>query len=52
MEKRDISSNNVSGLSHLKEKNHNKSFYQLCQHMMPNYHQVEFDLRVFNSVGD
>ena len=37
----------VHELAHLKEKDHNKSFYQLCQHMMPDYHQVEFDLRVY-----
>jgi hypothetical protein len=34
-------------LAHLKEKDHNKAFYKLCQHMMPNYHQVEFDVRVY-----
>lgn len=34
-------------LAHLKEKQHNKAFYQLCRHMEPNYHQLEFDLRVY-----
>ena len=37
----------VHELAHLKEKQHNKAFYQLCQHMMPDYHQVEFDVRVY-----
>jgi predicted metal-dependent hydrolase len=34
-------------LSHLKEKDHNKAFYQLCQHIEPNYIQLEFDLRLY-----
>jgi predicted metal-dependent hydrolase len=34
-------------LAHLKEKEHNKAFYKLCQHIMPSYHQVEFDVRVY-----
>jgi len=37
----------VHELAHLKEKQHNKAFYQLCQHMLPDYHQIEFDVRVF-----
>ncbi|WP_432460603.1 MULTISPECIES: M48 metallopeptidase family protein [unclassified Agarivorans] len=37
----------VHELAHLKEKEHNKAFYQLCQHMLPNYHQLEFDTRVY-----
>lgn len=37
----------VHELAHLKEKEHNKAFYQLCQHMLPDYHQIEFDLRVY-----
>lgn len=37
----------VHELAHLKEKDHNKSFYQLCQHMLPDYHQLEFDMRLF-----
>lgn len=28
----------VHELAHLKEKNHNKIFYNLCCHMEPNYH--------------
>jgi predicted metal-dependent hydrolase len=37
----------VHELAHLNEKQHNKAFYQLCQHMQPEYHQVEFDVRVY-----
>ncbi|MCK4622272.1 MAG: M48 family metallopeptidase [Desulfuromonadales bacterium] len=37
----------VHELAHLKEKDHNKAFYQLCEHMEPNYHQLEFDLRIY-----
>ncbi|MCC4631785.1 M48 family metallopeptidase [Xanthomonas dyei] len=34
-------------LAHLKEADHNKAFYQLCNHMTPDYHQLEFDLRLY-----
>ena len=37
----------VHELAHLKEKDHNKSFYQLCRHMQPDYHQLEFDTRLY-----
>jgi len=37
----------VHELAHSKEKEHNKAFYKLCQHMLPNYHQLEFELRIF-----
>lgn len=37
----------VHELAHLKEVEHNKAFYQLCEHMQPDYHQREFDLRVY-----
>ena len=37
----------VHELAHLKEAEHNKSFYQLCTHMEPDYHQLEFDLRLY-----
>jgi predicted metal-dependent hydrolase len=42
----------VHELAHLKEKDHNKAFYQLCQHMEPNYLQYEFDLRLHLTVQD
>jgi hypothetical protein len=37
----------VHELAHIKEREHDKAFYQLCQHMEPDYHQLEFDLRVY-----
>lgn len=37
----------VHELAHLKEKEHNKAFYQLCEYMEPAYHQLEFDTRLF-----
>ena len=37
----------VHELSHFREKDHNKSFYQLCRHIEPQYHQFEFDLRLY-----
>ncbi len=36
----------VHELAHLREREHNKAFYQLCRHMLPDYHQIEFDLRL------
>ena len=37
----------VHELAHLKEKDHNKVFYKLCNHMLPDYHQLEFEVRVY-----
>ena len=37
----------VHELAHLKEREHNKPFYQLCTHMAPDYHRWEFDLRLY-----
>ena len=37
----------VHELAHLKEKAHDKAFYKLCCHMQPDYHQVEFDTRLY-----
>ena len=37
----------VHELAHLKQQEHNKPFYQLCTHMAPDYHQLEFDLRLY-----
>lgn len=37
----------VHELAHLKASEHNKAFYQLCLNMEPDYHQFEFELRVY-----
>jgi hypothetical protein len=37
----------IHELAHLKEKDHDKSFYKLCYHMEPNYGQIEFDIRLY-----
>jgi predicted metal-dependent hydrolase len=37
----------VQELAHLKERAHDKAFYALCTHMAPDYHQLEFDLRLY-----
>ena len=37
----------VHELAHLKERDHGKAFYGLCERMEPNYHQYEFDLRLY-----
>ncbi len=42
----------VHELAHLKESDHNKAFYQLCCHMEPDYHQYEFDLRLYLAARD
>ena len=39
----------VHELAHFKESAHDKHFYQLCRHMAPDYHQLEFDVRVYLS---
>ncbi len=37
----------VHELAHLKEKDHSRAFYKLCTSMEPDYHQLEFDLRLY-----
>jgi predicted metal-dependent hydrolase len=37
----------VHELAHIKERAHDKAFYQLCRHMEPDYPQLEFDLRAY-----
>jgi predicted metal-dependent hydrolase len=37
----------VHELAHLKAREHDKAFYALCRHMEPDYHQLEFDLRLW-----
>jgi predicted metal-dependent hydrolase len=33
-------------------REHDKAFYALCTHMQPDYHQVEFDLRLYLTAKD
>lgn len=42
----------VHELAHLKEKDHSKAFYKLCVSMEPDYHQIEFDLRLYLTYMD
>jgi hypothetical protein len=37
----------VHELAHLKERAHDKAFYQLCSYMEPGYHQLEFEVRMY-----
>ena len=37
----------VHELAHLKEGEHDRAFYSLCMRMEPDYHQIEFDLRLW-----
>ena len=37
----------VHELAHLREKQHNKAFYKLCEYMESGYHQLEFDMRLY-----
>ncbi|MEO8922011.1 MAG: YgjP-like metallopeptidase domain-containing protein, partial [Caldimonas sp.] len=37
----------VHELAHLKVRDHDKAFYALCTHMEPDYHQLEFDVRLW-----
>tara|TARA_B110000483_G_C18191290_1_gene541068 strand:- start:899 stop:1435 length:537 start_codon:yes stop_codon:yes gene_type:complete len=42
----------VHELAHLNEKDHDKAFYRLCQNMEPDYHQLEFDFRVYMAADE
>lgn len=37
----------VHELAHMKEREHDKAFYALYRHMEPDYHRLEFDLRLY-----
>ncbi len=37
----------VHELAHLKQRDHDRAFYALCEHMEADYHQLEFDLRLY-----
>lgn len=34
-------------LAHIQIKPRDKAFYQLCEHMLPDYHHLEFEMRVY-----
>ena len=42
----------VHELAHIKEREHGKAFYALCTHMQADYHQLEFDVRVWLTALD
>jgi hypothetical protein len=37
----------VHELAHIRVRDHDKAFYQLCRHMAPDYAQLEFELRAY-----
>ena len=37
----------VHELAHLREREHGKAFYALCTHMAADYHQLEFETRLW-----
>jgi UTP pyrophosphatase len=42
----------VHELAHLRERDHSKSFYKLCTHIEPEYHSLEFDMRLWLALQD
>jgi predicted metal-dependent hydrolase len=42
----------VHELAHIKERQHDKAFYKLCTYMAPDYHQLEFDVRLYLTYTD
>ena len=42
----------VHELAHMKERDHDKDFYALCTHMEPDYHQLEFDFRLWLAASE
>ena len=42
----------VHELAHLREREHNKAFYTLCRHLDADYHQLEFDTRLWLTALD
>lgn len=37
----------VHELAHIRHFDHDRKFYKLCTYMEPDYHQLEFDLRLY-----
>jgi predicted metal-dependent hydrolase len=42
----------VHELAHLRERDHDKNFYKLCTYMESDYHQLEFEVRVYLTYMD
>lgn len=42
----------VHELAHLREREHGKAFYALCAHMEADYHQLEFETRLWLTALD
>jgi predicted metal-dependent hydrolase len=42
----------VHELAHLRERDHDKNFYKLCSYMEADYHQLEFEVRVYLTYMD
>ncbi|WP_145063484.1 M48 family metallopeptidase [Engelhardtia mirabilis] len=42
----------VHELAHMKHGEHDRAFYRLCEHMEPEYHQLELDLRLFLTASE
>ena len=42
----------VHELAHLRERDHDKNFYKLCSYMEPDYHPLEFVVRVYLTYMD
>lgn len=42
----------IHELAHFRERDHNRAFYRLCRNMDPDYHQLEFDLRLYLTYRD
>ena len=42
----------VHELAHMKHADHSADFYKLCTYMEPDYHQLEFDLRLYLAVRE
>ena len=42
----------VHELAHMKERQHDKAFYKLCTYMAADYHQLEFEVRLYLTYAD
>jgi predicted metal-dependent hydrolase len=42
----------VHELAHFRYRDHDKNFYRLCEHMEPDYHYIEMDVRIYLGYRD